>query len=305
MKPNTERSRLVTKLNRFFHKRIVWRILFYSILFVACLIGGLVLQFTPLRQPNEPRHLCCYDASGTGSFGPYYDPGGTYEWQINPQSWVADYVKYDLDPQGMNCSYLYLRITNDSSEYFKEVTAFVDHPGSLSVIAQIPLHYNASRNEYVALFNLSPYWGDSGFIQIRLSFHFHEYIGGESWNYFYPYEYNSYHNEYTSIPYGVILPVMGLTCILLIETFIRRLQPVKQKNRKNEELLEIILKQNPAVYEEALSQLGQDRNKLSLTPNETKPKGPKKNQPNFCPYCGAPARFVQGKCGNCGEALDN
>ncbi len=41
------------------------------------------------------------------------------------------------------------------------------------------------------------------------------------------------------------------------------------------------------------------KDKLRIKKSEAR-----KNNMNYCPYCGSPVQFVDGKCGNCGAELD-
>ncbi len=285
------------------------RIICFSILVLGSIISGLVLQYTPQTQLNDPRPLCCYSTSGYGHYYWNYSAiGASYEWQINPQPWVANYIKYDIDPQGMNCSFLFLKITMTNESYGTFIQPFIGLVDSYSYsnLSTIPLHYNASRHEYVALFNLKPYWG-AGYVNLQIIFR-RQYPGGFSFDSHSPYTYSRYTTRYPTIPYVLILPLIGILCIMLIEGYVRVTQRTRQKNRNNQRLLDIIQKQNPSTYEQALLGLDHDRNDFFV---QTRVKSGVisikywQDQPNFCPYCGAPARFIDGKCGNCGENLDD
>ncbi len=222
------------------------------------ILGISVAGYVQLNTPMTLDSSSCGGWAGGGSCS-IPRPQETLEWeyQIHAQPRDAEYVKYDINVQSINCSTLYFRAKVGGEEGNSTPTnitsSFIYGQNEVSV----PLYYNVTRGEYVTLFDLAPYWGTASNLELDLHLNSSSYItpGIRTFVIFRS-------PVYYGIPFSPSFLIFGVICIVIIELFTRKYSSLREEVRKNQELLSLLKQQNQGAYENALRQLQEDHNQL-------------------------------------------
>ncbi len=232
----------------------------YFLLIIGLLVAGHTMENIPAWTFDLER---VRSGAGMGELDMqcWQCPQGniTWGWDLPAYPFIVEPAKYDLGTFTINWSTFFLQAWVGGEKGFVNPTNVTSNLQYGSHNTTIPLHYNVSRGEYIALFDLEPYWYPSNYLKISLMVN----TSSNGLQDVVILELPRYH--YFGFPFTEIFLIVGIIGVAVAEllmNIMRKNRSLQVERRKDQALLRLLRQQNQGAYETALRQLQEDHNQL-------------------------------------------